>query len=571
MRQLLTATPLILILATIRVNTACGQIPPQHRPAPWLDYSKTAYAIEVIPSPGPPAAQVPDRIELWGDLCCLFLRPTQDGLDAAFTSDRAARVPVWEHSESHGLQIGHTIHNESALPIPIRGVNWPLWARLRPDGSWTVTIGRMAVSAHGILPPGGSFHLGPSDFAGVHFDSQPLPDRPTARGCAAQTTFTHLTPTDILPSGLSAPQVNGAVQRAVDRLNQLICANDFNMNFTISFDPALPFGALSTFPAPVVPFPGFVNTLLFLAEDSVADPFQTSLYENLPVTSQLPVYLDPPSISVPWNVGDVSVPLPLYFKLYGTVPATQPSIAFKLGLLYDADRSTGIPSTHFDLEAMALHELLHIHGFSCEEDVMGADSVLPLDLFRLDWAFSQNITAATFQQLPRMLHLGHTLLNPEPGTRAALCTAILQPVLTYEMSHGWEADQKYFQAGHWREKSYTNNVYIGLMHPTGTPGPIPEEPLEEPPGWSSDYLYYADVRALDIVGWDIDQLNLPFQRAGNPSLIVPAEDEIVPNGSILINWSVEPAGSSSAVFLFAGAFGLDSDSIYTVQGWVMTS
>jgi len=155
---------------------------------------------------------------------------------------------------------------------------------------------------------------------------------------------------------------------------------------------------------------------------------------------------------------------------------------------FDYDSSDGITAGYYDFETVALHEIGHVLGFVSVVDAidyflaqnMTIDSyVYPLDLFRFGPRLPT--TAAEFTTFPRSLLPGYEAWFSDLDN-------------LWSMSTGYYTGDGH-QASHWKADELTL-FYIGLMDPTLASA-------------TSEWITYADLRALDVIGWDVRSAPVP--------------------------------------------------------------
>jgi hypothetical protein len=165
--------------------------------------------------------------------------------------------------------------------------------------------------------------------------------------------------------------------------------------------------------------------------------------------------------------------------------ANDATIQFNSNFAFDYDRSDGLSPGTVDFETVATHEIGHALGFTSFVDqvdfllaqgLTGAIGFEPLDLFRFGSSpgFFPT-TAAEFTTMPRMM---------APGVAS----------IFDDLSNAWALSTGQFtgdgrQASHWKDDALTG-VLIGVMDPTLATAFV--SPIRT-----------ADVRALDVIGWDV--------------------------------------------------------------------
>ncbi len=199
------------------------------------------------------------------------------------------------------------------------------------------------------------------------------------------------------------------------------------------------------------------------------------------------------------TAAQISVSVPTGFSVAGTMLATKANlkamgvtgldaqfgasdatIQFSSNFNFDYDSSNGVTAGTYDFKSVAAHEIGHALGFVSGVD--GVDSYLhaaqtaavelyPLDLFR----FATVPTPATFSTATRSLLTGGSSYFYDGTNQWAFSTGL------------YTGDGR--QASHWKDDSLTG-THIGLMDPTLSPGV----------SWG---ISTADIRALDLIGWDV--------------------------------------------------------------------
>ena len=167
--------------------------------------------------------------------------------------------------------------------------------------------------------------------------------------------------------------------------------------------------------------------------------------------------------------------------IFGDTDAT---IEFNSMFPFDYDNSDGVAPGLIDFETVATHEIGHALGFTSFVDQIdllealgrtGAVAFEPLDLFRFSTIPGLYPTNGTeFTNTPRLLLPGYSAMFDD-------------------VAHTWELSTGQFtgdgrQASHWKDNNLSGRL-IGIMDPTLARQQI--FPLTD-----------ADIRALDVIGWD---------------------------------------------------------------------
>jgi hypothetical protein len=168
--------------------------------------------------------------------------------------------------------------------------------------------------------------------------------------------------------------------------------------------------------------------------------------------------------------------------LDGTFGSSDGSITFNTQFSFDFDNSDGVTPGTVDFETVAAHEIGHTLGFiSSVDDVdtspfPGSVSAAPLDLYRFeDGTVNDPATTGDFATFARSQAPGVEAVFDDIASEARMSTGKV-------MGDGR-------QASHWKDDALTS-VFVGLMDPTLPAGSI-------------ETVGAADLRALDLIGYDI--------------------------------------------------------------------
>jgi len=226
------------------------------------------------------------------------------------------------------------------------------------------------------------------------------------------------------------------------------------------------------------------NAMVADAADEAGD----AIVASLPTSAQLSAIV-PPGFAIADSLAATKANLKAlgFTGLDGVFGVTDATINFNTDFLgsFDFDRSDGVGAGVFDFETIAAHEIGHALGFvSAVDDVdsllsaseTGTIFMRPLDLFRFG-DLADPATAGDFTTFPRELR---------PGV----------PSDFDDLTNEWSFSTGVFagdgrQASHWKDDALTG-LSIGVMDPTLAPG-------------VSEAISAADVRALDVIGWDFEE------------------------------------------------------------------
>ena len=182
----------------------------------------------------------------------------------------------------------------------------------------------------------------------------------------------------------------------------------------------------------------------------------------------------------------------LGFDLDADFGARDASIFFNTDFEFDFDRRDGVSAGLTDFESVAAHEIGHVLGFDSVVDTVDlfaaaglAIDLAPrtLDLFRFAEGDAPT-TPQEFTDAARLLVPGFL----DFSTFGDLFPAVFSDVdSTYPLSTGFFLGDGR-QASHWKDDAYTG-MRIGLMDPSLARA-------------ESFEITAADVRALDLIGWD---------------------------------------------------------------------
>lgn len=214
-----------------------------------------------------------------------------------------------------------------------------------------------------------------------------------------------------------------------------------------------------------------------------ANELDDAIVGSLPTVSQFGAYL-PAGTSLSGDIALTKANAKAlgFAGLDGAFGVSDGTITFNSAFGFDYDNSDGV--TGIDFESVALHEIGHTLGFVSMVDDLDAGTlvvdILPLDLFRFN-TLDLPTDASTFTNNPR---------DFRPGQNA----------FTSDVVNAWRMSTGSFggdgrQASHWKDDGLTG-LLIGALDPNIGAGSIFS-------------LSQADIRALDLIGWEAQSVPEP--------------------------------------------------------------
>ncbi len=234
-----------------------------------------------------------------------------------------------------------------------------------------------------------------------------------------------------------------------------------------------------------------VSMRQFAESLKVRNPQYSEIYNNIPDT-----LLNTTAVVKPNPSGTLANLQALGFRAQVETLAfnSAPSIGFNSAFPYDFDPSNGITPAQTDFDAVAVHEMGHALGFV--SNVGGTGSARTWDLFRFRPGVVKDTN--TFRTSQRVLTPGP---NPAGGDHVFWDGNIEWETSTDNGSRNGGGDLQ--QASHWRDDALRVSVIlserkIGIMDPNIASG-------------VRDTLTAADLKALAIMGWQIDLPKLIYE------------------------------------------------------------
>ena len=230
---------------------------------------------------------------------------------------------------------------------------------------------------------------------------------------------------------------------------------------------------------------GSYNLIAGAMVSDASDELNNGIVGALPTAAQFSAYV-PSGVTLGPNIvlSKANAKALGFGGLDAAFGAADATITFNSGFGFDYDKSDGV--TGIDFESVALHEIGHSLGFISSVDFIDTlpqplvVNVFPLDLFRFNIANTPS-NAAAFTSTPRELRPGQTSVTSDTSNSWLMSTGV---------AHG---DGR--QASHWKDNAFTG-ILIGALDPNISYG-------------ETFSLSSADIRALDLIGWDVQSVPEP--------------------------------------------------------------
>jgi hypothetical protein len=319
-----------------------------------------------------------------------------------------------------------------------------------------------------------------------------------------------------------------AIERVSDRICQMLSLEQEQIFVILQTSASLPSG-MSALPAFDFEEP-YSNSRLLLEffPDSFSDASEHAIYENLPNSLSAQVR----------NFGLTTItksviPIDLYQKWGGSAAEDTHFINVSSTSDWHCDWQVPTPPTAVDFEAAMTHEMLHVLGYFSMIDsdpAVFANYSQIFDFLRLRGT-QGSVSGQTFFNAVRWF-----LPEISPGHRCV--TKLSNAAWVFPMSTGIAAiGGDGYQAMHWKSDQVWGSR-IGIMDPLIRLGEI-----------YPTYLYASDIRAIDLIGWDIDESQVE-QAPQPPEPIDPPNNEVEVLLATTFTWT--PTTSNSSLFVFEG-------------------
>lgn len=284
------------------------------------------------------------------------------------------------------------------------------------------------------------------------------------------------------------PQAKAAFVRAAGVWEQTITATPITIIVDVDFGPTF-FG--QPFPSNVL---GATNPQLVLLPSNYTF-IRSHLRAAASSDEERALYDTLPERAVPTDLGstgNIYAPSPILRALRFLGPVAKPradeerglgpppSIAISSAFAFDFDASNGIGASDRDFEAVVLHELGHVLGFTSAVGAQESSPTFPvavsvLDLFR----FRPGVTAESFASARRVLSSGGEQVFYARGATLPLSTG-------RQDATGGDGRQ----ASHWKDEAL-GGEFVGLMHPALKQG-------------VHETLTANDLLAFDRIGYTLE-------------------------------------------------------------------
>ncbi len=451
----------------------------------------------------------------------------EDVAPTALDRMRPLRVPVFEVCALR-MRPGVRLRTDPSAPsTTIARCTRPLYVAVDKAGEAQL-VTAMAMSSGKAIAPDVGLLIPGSEFIPVTYDGAP----PDNVGCGPVFTVNLIIDQQSLPP-CCVDDINLAAQRAAFRVEQLLSTEVNCVTANLAFVPTIPGELARTSVNHDSRTLGFATSCLEnWAKKQNEPPAEISMYSNLPSGSMPVIFANGQTTSV----STVYTPMALLFaKWEPAAPAPVADIMVDNTAPFDYRAYNGVDTNpgKYDFEATIAHEIIHALGFTSLLEDPATDLVTVLDLFRLSNSQAGNgVSGTVYATAARML---------QPGVEAVTVTAINAANLVYRMSTGEVSGGDTENASHWKRLELLG-TYVGLMDPDGRLGEQPRVP---------GYLFTSDIRAIDLIGWDVRLGQGPQPPQANP-LTAPPNGQQRVGFRPMLQWTEGVGATTHGVYVFSG-------------------
>ncbi|QQS07788.1 MAG: NF038122 family metalloprotease [Phycisphaerales bacterium] len=446
-------------------------------------------------------------------------------------------IPVYSKEADGAVHQGIRFCNTASAPNRSPRLWCPAMVVISPDGVWSIDDMVWGM-VDGVVMPGDCVEIAGGEDARLMVARdrsldmlEPLKRQITPRAPSFTVDYnSQFAPAEFV--GHDA-EVIAAIERALDVYRSILMSEDFQVTVQIRW-ATLDENVLmqtSNLVRDFRPWSGLTGVRIQFVADSFFDDetFETNIIDTLPMG---------PTVPYRWGANgstqtsSICLSVPLLKKWYGSASNDPIHIEINNTLRpinehmpqgprrrwrLDERIGPGISNEEYDFVGAIVHELGHGLGFWSELEP-AQDSfynfISNWDIFRMPATLAP-IGASTFETTPRELR---------PSEDAVGVTGFGTTQYQYFVSRGAVTEGDGNGAAHWRD---AGSAPIGIMRPGLASG---ESLLV-----NGAYLQESDIRAFDIMGFNILQSNV--QPPAAPVIpVTPGQGAMLRPGDVLFEW-----------------------------------
>jgi len=467
-------------------------------------------------------------------------------------------VPVFELLPDGRLQAGLTVRNDSGVETAAFRYIEPWGVSMTAEGTEYVVDARRRyrTNSHGTFLPDYVEHLEGSETVSVLYGIREDPfgmAAPMVHHRAPGWTITFqpdIGQFDAAFGEASRADMLLSLDRVKVRVENVLLDSVGNVNVVINFAPTPANRAATTtldlFDSNWGPVIGHVFDL---AEANSEEGYEITLYGGLPSGGVPFVHTNGFGTDTATRI---AYPPALGRHLQvGIIPPGDGTTTISTGRIWDWDALDGPrAATDEDFEAVMTHEVFHVVGFQSlgdEPNIPHAENVITIwDAFRFPNSAGPTISDAELSSVARELR---------PMQAAIFASAINDANSVYPAAQGSRAGGDDDEPQHWkRHTALTPPVPVGIMDPSPTAASAAN---------GGRYYKLPDLRALDIIGWNLNSAAIR-QGASIIPLGEPQDGVALASATPTFTWGPDDENFKWHLWVFSETSTAPADNVITV-------
>lgn len=469
-------------------------------------------------------------------------------------------VPVYSVLADGSMVLGVTYRGNSESGY--HSTSFPGRVVLEPDGSWFVQRVYWTLQ-HGPKNMDWEFKIEDSDTIPVisrnDIGQRILRGGPSSIGLSYDLAHA--------PAGAAAPGLKAA-ELALNVYRGLLKDESINFVLKLKWADLGSGGTLGGTPVWSYEYPwGPVKTRLqanYAASSTDADPWEFVVNNNYPSSPINYNYLSILGNFMTGSTPDVCLTELGQSAIYGSAASSRVILVnCNSSVKWDFNPANGILAGHHDFVGMLVHEFGHLMGVSSRVDDILTNSATSINLWDVYRMPDTGATVLPAQFVGNNRELGH---GESAVSVLSLSNILFQPSMSTGNEMSFPAvlgDGR--QASHWKDDSVPPfGLTLGIMDPSISPG--------ESLSVGGSYLQPNDVRAFDLLGFDINEDGIPFFLPFHFSFTAPVQGSIFDTTtSLALNWNSDPEVIFTDLAIYDLGFASEANSEFELGAKTATT